>query len=76
MTKVSTIKKEGQLSHAIRVETDNDTFNIPVIDVRDGEKARISAEKVLKQANIAKGSKYFKPTFSLYGYSYNLSMKK
>lgn len=78
MTKRSILKTEGKLSHAIHVETDGvnaQKFNIPVIDVRDGDKAREAVKKVEKYANITRGNRYFKQSFSLYGYSYNMSMK-
>jgi len=34
-TKVSTLKQDGKLSYGIKVETAEDVFVIPVIDVRD-----------------------------------------
>lgn len=75
-TKVSLLTREGKLSHRIKVETHDDSFTIPVIDVRDGEIAREQAADIIKSRNIAQGSKFFSPSFSLHGYSYNHSMKK
>lgn len=47
-------------------------FIIPVADVR---RNRGQVERIEKYANIEKGSKFFKPSYSLLGYSYNISMK-
>lgn len=63
--------KDGEIV-GIKVETLKETFTVPVLDVR---RNREIAELVLKGANIAKGSKYIKPSYSWYGYSYNHSMK-
>jgi hypothetical protein len=46
---------------------------MPVFDVRDQRK---KVEMILKQRNVDRGSKYFKPSYSVIGYSYNSSMKK
>ena len=49
---------------------------MPVWDVRDGENVRKKVENILKQRNIDRGSKYMKQSYSVVGYSYNISMKK
>lgn len=76
MTKVSTLKKEGQLSHVIKVETSKETFNIPVIDVRDGLASRIRANGIIKAANYRRGSQYMTSSFSVNGNCYQNSFKK
>lgn len=47
-----------------------------VLDVRNGLKERILANFILKQNNIARGSKFFRPSSSVLGFSYNTSNKK
>lgn len=76
MTKVTTLKKENQLSHIIRVETAKDTFDIPVLDVRDGLPARSRANGILKARNYRTGSRFMKPSYSVGGNSYQNSFKK
>ena len=60
----------------IKVETPKETFIIPVVDVRTSERHREAAEDIIKQSNIFKGSRFFKQSYSWYGFSYNTSMKK
>lgn len=50
-------------------------FIIPVVDVRRGQDARWKANSIIKASSIQQGSKYFRQSFSLMGYSYNKSMK-
>lgn len=72
-TKISHLKKENKFSYGIKVETEKDAFVIPVVDVRDGEDARRKAENIIKSQN--KG-KFMQPSFSVMGYSYQVSRKK
>lgn len=65
------MNKDGQ-QVGIRVKTDKETFDIPVADVRYSDESRKEVEAINKAANQ---SKYMKPTFSLWGYSYQSSMK-
>lgn len=60
----------------IKVESSKETFTIPIVDVRNGFSQRERADEMIKQENIQRGSKYFSPSTSLMGYSYNNSMKK
>jgi hypothetical protein len=63
-----TMPKEGLHSHAIRCESKRDgKFLVPVIDVRDGEKARQRAKEMQRQ----NGSKFFGTSYSLVGRPYN-----
>lgn len=50
-------------------------FIIPVVDVRRGEKIRMIADYMQKIANIQKGSKFIKPSYSVLGFSYNAGRK-
>lgn len=77
-TKVTHLRSndETKRSYVIKVDTHDDSFRIPVVDVRDGEKAREMATSIQKARNVAQGSKFFQPSFSLLGYSYNHSAKK
>ena len=69
--KTNLFNKDNQLI-GIKVETDKEQFIIPVADVR---RNRGLVESIIKASNISKGSKFFKPSFSILGYSYNHSMK-
>ena len=62
---------EDKMIIGIQVETDKDSFVIPVIDVRASEDARRIANQMGKQV----GSKFMKESFSVLGYSYNVSRK-
>lgn len=59
----------------IRVETEDDKFTIPVVDVRTSPKHRDRVEEIIKQVNTTKGSKFFNASYSFMGYSYNISKK-
>lgn len=59
----------------VRAETYKEEFVIPVVDVRKSDKHRERAARMQKAVNIKNGSKFFKPTYSGMGYSYNTSMK-
>ena len=72
MAKVSTLKQEGKASYGIKVETEKETFVIPVVDVRDGDEARNQGERILKAANQ---SRFMRPSFSEMGRSYQVSRK-
>lgn len=73
-------KNENDYTHFREMPKSNDDGGgikmMPVLDVRDGEKMRIKVNQIVKQLNIEKGSKFIKPSYSGWGYSYNLSMKK
>ena len=52
----------------IRVEkSEGEIFDIPIADVR---RDRRQVESIVKYANIHKGSKFFKPSYSVLGYKY------
>lgn len=68
-TRKNLIDRNGNIV-GIKVETDKETFTVPVFDVRINRKA---AEGFEKQQRTAAGSKYFRPSYSLGGYSYNSS---
>lgn len=60
----------------IQVETEEDgKFVIPVVDVRVSPAARQKAESILKNSRASQGSKFFSPSFSVLGRSYNVSQK-
>jgi hypothetical protein len=59
----------------IKVKTDLETFTVPVLDVRRSEDERQIVEKFIKAERSHSGSKFFKPSYSLLGYSYNISKK-
>lgn len=50
---------------------DKRPFNIPVVDVRNGDEARQKANSMAKGTN----SRFIKPSFSGLGLSYNSSKK-
>jgi hypothetical protein len=55
-----------------RVKTHDDEFDIHVVNaIRNPQRAK----EIQKAANIQRGSKFFKQSFSLLGYSYNVSRK-
>lgn len=55
----------------IQVETNKETFTIPVVDVRTSENHRKKATKIIKNRNAHQGSKFMKTSYSLWGYKYN-----
>lgn len=57
----------------IKVQTEEDTFVIPVVDVRHD---RGKAEFILKSSRAQQGSRFMKPSYSLTGFSYQVSRKK
>lgn len=59
----------------IQVETEEDKFVIPVVDVRISPEARKKAESIIKNNRAEQGSKFFRPSFSVLGRSYNVSQK-
>ena len=79
-TKVTHLTKEYQEGVktlvGIKVETEDDKFVIPVVDVRVNEDHRRMAEQITKSSNGHKGSKFMKQSYSLLGRSYNVSQKK
>lgn len=50
-----------------------DQFDIPVLDVRRSEEER---KRVYKMISASNQSKYTKPSFSVMGFSYQVSHKK
>lgn len=75
-TKVEILQPENKLSFSYRVTTDQEQFIIPVVDVRDGDAYVKRVAELEKGANRQKGSKFFLPTASWFGATYNQSMKK
>lgn len=65
MTKRFHIKDKNDNVVGIRVETAKETFVIPVVDVRVDRK-RVEAF----EARNKRESKFFKPSYSLFGYRY------
>jgi hypothetical protein len=61
---------DNKYTVGIRVETNSGKFTIPVIDVR---RNRDAVERMEKAAQ--RGSKYFNPSYSITGHSYNVSRK-
>lgn len=77
-TKVSNlVVGEGEEKRVvgIKVETHDDEFTIPVVDVRVSPEQRKRAERILKASRTQTGSKFMKPSYSMMGYSYNVSRK-
>lgn len=68
MTKTFHLRNKKNQLVGIRVETEKDIFNIPVLDSRVDNKRLLKFEK---QQNQHRGSRYFKPSYSVAGYSYN-----
>lgn len=67
--------KEEKEIIGIKIETDKESFIIPVMDSRrDFDKERL--RNFTKSQNIGKGSQYFAASYSCIGYSYNKSMKR
>ncbi len=70
-SKVTTLAKgEGADKRVVgfRVQNEEKNFVIPVLDNRY-DPGVVSAQ--IKANNIQRGSKYFKPSYSVLGYSYN-----
>lgn len=61
------VNKNNELV-GIRIETEKETFTIPLADVRRNRK---QVDKIIKASNIQQGSKYIKPSYSVAGYHYN-----
>lgn len=70
-TKINHLLDKNDNLVGIEVETRKETFVVPVVDVRLGDSKRRKANQILKDANIKRGSKFMKQTFSLWGYKYN-----
>jgi hypothetical protein len=72
MTKVSYLftKTEPKFLTGIRVETRNDNFVVPVVDVRRGDDARRKISSMEKAVNMQTGSKFFKSGYSENGRPY------
>lgn len=65
--------KKGEEIIGIAVETEKgDKFVIPVVSTARNESA---VKQIEKAANIARGSKFMRPSYSVLGYSYNRSYK-
>lgn len=73
MTEATSLRQEDRYSHLIKItpKSNKRSFFIPVIDVRDGEEQREAAKNMLKASNILRGSKYLKPTYTMFGENYN-----
>lgn len=69
-TIVTNLKDKSDNVIGIRVETLKETFTIPVLDVRRSDGTRRRANEFIKDANAHRGSKFLKPSYSLYGYRY------
>jgi hypothetical protein len=69
--KFNLINKNKQLV-GYKIETDKDSFIIPVVDVRRNEDQRRIAERMVKNNNR---SKFMHPSFSQIGLSYQVSRK-
>lgn len=60
----------------IKVSTISETFVVPIIDATKSFSQRERANEQIKANNIQRGSKFFAPSYSAWGYSYNVSRKK
>lgn len=67
--------KQSDALIGIKVESHNETFTIPIVDVTKSYSQRERAEEMIKENNIQRGSRFFKPSFSVLGHSYNNSRK-
>jgi hypothetical protein len=80
MTKKTTVTRvnvrEGKRSHGIKVETHDDAFVIPVIDVRDGENERATVNNISKNQRRYTGSKFMSRSYAVGGNSYQVSHKR
>lgn len=79
IVKMLVSKDDTKRSHQLQVikmdgNVESDRFNIPVVDVRDGEAERGYVNTSIKAAS--KPSKYMLPSFSVIGKSYQTSHKK
>lgn len=70
-TVVTNLKNSDDQLVGIHVKTHEDEFTVPVVDVRRSEDQRRKAKRIMKESNRAKGSKFIRPSYSWYGYSYN-----
>lgn len=57
----------------IKVKTSDDEFVIPVVSVLSD---RITANNMIKQSKVNRGSKFLHPSYSVMGRSYQVSYKK
>ena len=76
--KKTTVKNLTRNDELVGIQVTNikdETFTIPVIDVRRSEKERRYAKSMIKSVNVKTGSRYLNPSYSVMGYSYNKSMK-
>lgn len=80
MIKKTTVTKvnvrEDKRSHGIKVQTHDDAFVIPVIDVRDGENERAAVNNIQKNQRRYTGSKFMSRSYAVGGNSYQVSHKK
>ncbi len=60
----------------IKVEKEDETFVVPVIDVRTSDNYRKAVQQFVKEGNATRGSRFMRPSYSVLGYSYNGSHKK
>ena len=73
------IQTKGKSSYVLKNtprkgRKDKKPFNIPVIDVRDGDKARQAVNQMLSKG--ANGSKFIRESFSVLGHSYQTNHRK
>lgn len=70
-TIVTHLKNKDQQIVGIRVKTNDDEFDIPIVDVRHSEAKRIKAKAMMKAANAQRGSKFIGTAFSGSDLKYN-----
>lgn len=69
------LNKENQLVGYKITDGKGETFTVPVLDNRNPKhRGRIS--QTAKEINSMRGSKFLKPSYSAWGFSYNVSRKK
>lgn len=63
-------------SKGIKIKKANgDQFEIPIVNMTVSESEERRGNRIIKASNRQQGSKFFRPTNSLLGYSYNESFK-
>lgn len=72
----TTLLKDKNGNHVgYRVRVKDGSFDIPVLDSRNPKHIERIA-KTTKEVNANRGSKFMKPSYSGWGFSYNVSRKK
>lgn len=69
-TQISHLKDKDDNTIGVKVVTRKEEFVTPVIDVRISNDKRRRAAAFVKDANTTRGSKFLKPSYSLWGYKY------